>query len=99
MGKKFEKKIEDFKCFNCGLEVKGNGYTDHCPRCLYSLHVDVMPGDRNSSCKGVMKPVSVTLDRFGTYTISYVCTKCGAKKRVKASPSDSIEAIEAIAKS
>ena len=29
------------------------------PNCLYSLHVDVEPGDRESDCGGHMEPVSV----------------------------------------
>ena len=35
-------------------------------------------------------------DRYGTFTISYVCLKCGMRKRVKASPKDSAEALEAL---
>ncbi|MEK7061411.1 MAG: RNHCP domain-containing protein, partial [Patescibacteria group bacterium] len=43
----FVKKIEDFVCKVCGTKVKGTGYTNHCPNCLYSLHVDEeVPGDR-----------------------------------------------------
>lgn len=50
--KKFQRQIEDFVCEKCGKEVKGDGYTDHCPRCLRSKHVDVNPGDRRSKCNG-----------------------------------------------
>lgn len=38
--KNFTRVIEDFICENCGTEVKGNGYTNHCPKCLWSKHVD-----------------------------------------------------------
>jgi rubrerythrin len=95
MGKKFARNIEDFTCYNCGFEVNGNGYTDHCPKCLYGLHVDIKPGDRECKCHGKMEPVSSISDRYGTFTISYVCLKCGMKKKVKASPDDSVEALEA----
>ena len=61
MSATFIRKTEDFVCENCGQEVKGNGYTNHCPRCLYSKHVDINPGDRASDCGGLMKPVAVEL--------------------------------------
>ena len=28
--KKFQRNKEDFICEKCGLEVEGNGYTNHC---------------------------------------------------------------------
>ncbi len=96
MGRKFARNIEDFICMNCGAHVKGNGYTDHCPVCLYSMHVDINPGDRKCTCLGVMKPVRSSLDRAGSFTIEYVCTKCGARKRVKAAPNDSKDVLMAL---
>ena len=44
--KQFVKKDEAFTCINCGKEVSPLGYTtrDHCPHCLYSIHIDIMPG-------------------------------------------------------
>ena len=56
-GKRFRRTIEDFICLNCGLNATGNGYTDHCPKCLFGRHVDVMPGDRSEQCHGLMKPM------------------------------------------
>src|SRR3990167_4839651 len=55
--KKFQRKIEDFVCENCGCGVKGDGYTNHCPKCLWGKHVDVNPGDREEECGGMMKPI------------------------------------------
>ncbi|MDE1855420.1 MAG: RNHCP domain-containing protein [Candidatus Micrarchaeota archaeon] len=95
--RRFTRKIEDFTCFNCGIEVRGTGYTDHCPDCLWSLHVDNNPGDRASKCRGRMKPTGVTFDR-NSYTIDYVCTKCGAKKRFKASEADNREILSSLVK-
>ena len=57
--KMFQKNVEDFVCGNCGGEVVGNGYTNHCPKCLWSKHVDINPGDRAEKCGGMMKPISV----------------------------------------
>ncbi len=92
----FTRKIEDFECSHCGARVAGNGYTDHCPVCLWSKHVDINPGDRANECCGMMKPVSAIMDRKGTYTITYKCAKCGKFKKVKASANDKIEALEVL---
>ena len=56
---KFIKNIEDFTCEHCGAPVKGTGYTNHCPKCLWSKHEDVNPGDRASDCHGLMKPIDI----------------------------------------
>ena len=56
---RFTKNKEDFICAVCGTEVKGNGYTNHCPNCLSSLHVDINPGDRACACKGIMLAVEL----------------------------------------
>ena len=74
--KKFKRTIENFVCENCGKEVVGNGYTNHCPNCLYSKHVDINPGDRLNTCKGLLKPIGI--EKFkDTYKIIYKCNKCG----------------------
>jgi hypothetical protein len=59
----FKKTKEDFVCEHCGKPVVGNGYTNHCPECLWSKHVDVNPGDRAATCLGLMEPVGVTIDQ------------------------------------
>ena len=53
--KQFTMRDESFTCENCHKEVKPLGYTarDHCPYCLYSKHVDINPGDRQNTCKGL----------------------------------------------
>lgn len=75
--KKFTMKDENFICEKCGFEVKKLNYTarDHCPNCLYSKHVDVLPGDRSNSCHGLLKPIGI--EKFkNTYKILYQCEKC-----------------------
>jgi len=72
--------------------VKGNGYTDHCPACLWGRHVDVNPGDRAADCGGMMKPARVFKKGDG-YAIEYVCEKCGYEFRVKAAKNDNFEEI------
>ncbi len=92
---KFKRVIEDFTCEHCGAEVEGDGYTNHCPKCLWSLHVDNNPGDRENGCGGLMEPVSVEYASSGS-TIMHKCTKCGMMKRCKSSEGDDISAILAV---
>ncbi len=96
MTKKFQRKTEDFVCENCGTEVTGNGYTNHCPKCLYSKHVDINPGDRLNECGGLMQPISIQA-KSGEYTITHKCLVCGFEKNNKTSPEDNFEEILKIA--
>ena len=70
-------KDESFLCENCKKFVNKLNYTarDHCPNCLYSKHVDIMPGDRNNNCLGMMKPIGIEKYK-NTYKIIYKCLKC-----------------------
>lgn len=95
--KKFQKTIEDFVCGKCGKKVKGNGFTNHCPECLFSKHVDINPGDREEKCAGMMMPESIDIEK-GKYVINYKCLKCGMKKRKFADKKDNFDAILAIVK-
>jgi len=90
--KRFQRKIENFICQKCGEKVKGKGYTDHCPKCLWSKHVDVNPGDRKSECNGLMEPISAEV-RNDKYIIYYKCNKCGFRHRVKSALDDDFEEI------
>jgi Zn finger protein HypA/HybF involved in hydrogenase expression len=76
--KKFTRLDEEFICENCGYKVDKLNYTsrDHCPKCLYSKHVDINPGDRLNACGGLLKPIGITKFK-DTYKIEYICDKCG----------------------
>ena len=76
---KFSKVKENFTCEHCGFNVVGSGYTNHCPRCLWSKHVDVNPGDRASQCNGMMEPISLE-QKAGEYRILHRCIQCGFEK-------------------
>ena len=96
--KKFQRKKEDFRCEVCGKAVVGNGYTDHCPKCLWGKHVDINPGDRAAECGGLMEPVE--LDRKkGEWVIRYKCQKCGYLYRVRAAEDDDVDAIHRVSMS
>lgn len=79
----FIKNDNEFICKNCGRKVDKLGYTsrDHCPFCLYSIHVDIEPGDRQNQCKGMLVPINVIADSKKGKVIIYKCCKC--KKIVK----------------
>ncbi|MEK7536046.1 MAG: RNHCP domain-containing protein [Patescibacteria group bacterium] len=91
----FKRVIEDFACEYCGAEVEGDGYTNHCPRCLWSLHLDNEPGDRANNCNGLMEPVSYLYSSSGS-SIMHKCVKCGTIKKNKAADNDNWDAIQAI---
>ena len=93
MRKNFVRKKEDFICQNCGKKIIGSGYTNHCPNCLYSKHVDLnIPGDRENKCGGLMKPINIE-KKSDKYIILHKCLKCGTKKKNKASRFDSFETL------
>jgi len=72
---------EGFTCAHCGAAVPPHGRTarDHCPHCLRSLHVDVVPGDRAAGCGGILDPVGAQT-AGGATRIRYRCRRCGAEK-------------------
>ncbi len=73
---------EEFICEACGKHVLPLKYSarDHCPYCLYSKHVDIMPGDRKNTCLGLLKPIGIEKFR-DTYKIIYRCSKCGEQHK------------------
>jgi len=84
--KRFTKNDSGFICRHCGREVKPLGYSsrNHCPFCLWSLHVDINPGDRACECGGEMEPVRAEPDPKKGYVIIHRCTKCGEIRRNRA---------------
>ena len=72
---------ESFVCKNCDEfvlpEGAGTSHRNHCPKCLSSVHVDINPGDRASSCKGTMEPISVWVRKNGEWAIIHRCRLCG----------------------
>lgn len=70
-----------FVCLQCGFGVSsgeiGTRHRNHCPRCLYSLHVDLRIGDRLSECKGLMEPIGIWVQADGEWSVLHRCTRCG----------------------
>jgi hypothetical protein len=88
----FTRVKENFVCEYCRTNIIGNGYTNHCPQCLWSKHVDNNPGDRLNNCHGMMEPIGVGLDH-GTYVINTKCQKCETIKKNIAHKQDNFEKI------
>ena len=92
MSQKFIKRPENFACGQCGLAVAGNGYTNHCPQCLYSRHVDIHPGDRAAECGGLMAPIA--LERHhGAERIIHRCLECHQQNPNRVAPNDDLAAL------
>jgi len=88
----FKKTTENFVCEKCGTEVEGNGYTNHCPQCLWSKHVDISPGDRAEECNGMMEPIRI--EKNGReYIIIHKCVICTLEKPNRAVKDDNFEMI------
>ena len=84
--KRFTKNDDSFTCVHCGKTVEPLGYTsrNHCPHCLWSLHVDVNPGDRANPCRGELEPIRTEPDAKKGFIIIHRCKKCGEIRRNKA---------------
>ena len=93
--RKFTKIDEEISCEHCVAKVDKLVYTsrDHCPKCLYSKHVDINPGDRQETCHGALKPISVEINAKKGYVIVYRCEKCGMIKKNKAAEDDDMNLI------
>ena len=94
-----------FVCQNCGRQVPpltGGSFRNHCPFCLYSLHVDEKMGDRSSDCLGLMEPVGIRYHSKKGYQILHRCQKCGAERWNRVAESggapDDIDAVIALMK-
>lgn len=46
--------------------------------CLCSVHLDIVPGDRDADCGGLMEPVAIWVRKNGEWAIVHRCRDCGA---------------------
>ncbi len=73
-----------FTCEHCGAEVEkltNDSFRNHCPACLWSKHVDNVPGDRSSACRGLMRPVRVERHSKKGWMLVHKCELCGKEGR------------------
>lgn len=87
-----------FTCAHCGRFVPershGTSQRNHCPFCLWSVHVDIKPGDRSSLCRAPMEPIALWASEGDELRILHRCTGCGAIKPNRVAGDDSEEAID-----
>lgn len=88
----FKRTVENFVCEKCGAEVVGDGFTNHCPQCLWSKHVDIEPGDRKATCGGMMRPTEIVKEGK-EYSVIHVCEKCGFSKKNKLQKEDNFDMV------
>ena len=69
-----------FRCTHCGLDVPtdapGTAHRNHCPTCLWSRHLDDVPGDRAARCGAAMEPLAVSSRGDGEWTLIHRCRGC-----------------------
>ena len=85
---------DGFTCAFCGAAVHpltSGMCRNHCPVCLYSRHVDCVPGDRSADCGGLMECVAVQADARRGWMLVHRCTVCGAFKRNRAALDDPVQ--------
>lgn len=58
-------------------QAVGTKHRNHCPLCLWSLHVDHTPGDRDHHCQALMQPVGIWVKDGGEWAVIHRCTSCG----------------------
>lgn len=80
-----------FDCAICGstvLPLEGGGFRNHCPHCLWSRHVDRVPGDRAECCNGLMEPVGLEGSSARGWSVVHRCQACGFERRNRAALDD-----------
>lgn len=91
---------ESFHCLNCGFDADdspyGTRHRNHCPRCLWSKHVDSKPGDRRSDCGGRMEPIAIWV-RDDEWVLIHRCHACGKLQPNRSAGDDSVAALLALA--
>lgn len=83
---------ESFTCEHCSQAVSlhpTGSARNHCPRCLYSKHVDTeAPGDRLATCHGLMEPIGIDWKKGKGDMIRHRCQKCGKEMLNIVAPDD-----------
>ena len=90
-----------FNCTHCHQAVitqaAGTAHRNHCPWCLWSRHVDDVPGDRASGCQGAMEPIAVWARPGGDWAILHRCRTCGEIRSNRIAGDDNELALLALA--
>jgi len=95
---------EDFRCQHCHQPVGGANpdeigtrNRDHCPACLWSVHVGAeSEKDRQSDCRAGMQPAGLTTKGRGELAIVEVCTSCDTVRTNRVAGDDDTFALEKV---
>jgi hypothetical protein len=83
------------------VPLTNGGYRNHCPVCLYSKHVDIVPGDRASACRGPMPAVRLEHRSGKGAVVVHRCQRCGFERASRIAADtiqpDDIETLAALA--
>lgn len=91
-----------FDCKRCGRSVElaapGTQYRNHCPWCLWSVHVasSRVQDDRASSCQGLMEPIAVSL-QSDEWALVHRCEQCEIIKTNRIAGDDDMFALICLA--
>lgn len=90
-----------FTCGHCGGPVPyaadGTRQRNHCPQCLWSVHLDVRPGDRAAGCGGAMEPIAVWARPGGEWALVHRCEQCGVVRTNRIAGDDNEAALMRLA--
>lgn len=90
-----------FQCRHCGREVAasapGTRHRNHCPHCLWSVHLDQRPGDRDAHCGGQMEPAAIAVRKKGEWALIHRCQQCGALRANRIAGDDNALALVSLA--
>lgn len=92
---------EAFICEHCNQCVPaaapGTQHRNHCPHCLWSLHVDTGVGDRRAGCRGQMEPIAIWVQPRGEWSIVHRCRRCNTTRANRVAGDDNEVALLSIA--
>jgi DNA-directed RNA polymerase subunit RPC12/RpoP len=90
-----------FRCQHCRAEIvarpTGTQHRNHCPHCLWSVHLDERPGDRRSACGAGMEPIAIWVRPDGEWALVHRCSACHAARVNRIAGDDNEYALLALA--
>ena len=90
---------EWFECIGCKKQILPAPKTcrNHCPYCFLSLHVDgSIPWDRDTSCHGIMRPITFDFKMSGESKILFECITCHKQHRNRVADDDDLSWLELV---
>lgn len=75
----------------------GTRHRNHCPRCLWSRHLDERPGDRRSACGGGMEPIAIWVRDADEWALVHRCGTCKVVRVNRIAGDDNEHALLALA--